>query len=464
MEKNDIEEMKSIIIATPNTAFANGIKKNIDSLDRGFKVLDVIVTDEDLIEALEKQDKKIGFKGLIIASDIAKKNNNFRLEYLSDFLVTIHQRYPDLSIALLSKEKAGHPFLYEVVQMGIYNIFLQNKQVTIPEILDVLEKPLNFSDVGHLREINELIPWRKLSSSPQAIEIIINNEEDLKEANPKNTETKSILPNIKIPKLSLPKQQKQGLDEMELLEEELLDISIHKEIILQERVVGTVVVAVTSVVAHLGATHTAISIASFLKKKGHAVCIVEGNYSEDFDRIHSLYEGETQQLWREDIFDIKGIDHYKFRDSMNIGEIITGYEFVILDIGELHEDTPFYNEFYRAHIKCVLCSSLEWKYHWIEEFNRNIPLQDDLIYVVPFATKEALQDIEKIVGESRVISMPINTEPYDTNSETDRVILSIMEGFLKKPDKRVVTKSTVVIACVVSVLLTTAIIGTFVFL
>ncbi|WP_066298068.1 hypothetical protein [Bacillus sp. FJAT-29937] len=463
MENTDESTVKSIIIATPNTVFATELKKQIETIDKSNRVEDVIVTDEDLIESLEKQNKRIAFKGLIITSDIAKKNNQIRLEYLSDLLVTIRERYPDLVICLLSKEKTGHPFLYEIVQMGIYNIFLQNEDLTINSILGVLDKPKSFSEISHLRNVDSLIPWRRLSYSPQSIEIKSNGEEENSKEAEESNDRKLKVPNIKLPKLQNKRVRQEKSQDHELLDVELLDIPIEREVIIQEKIVGTVVIAVAGVAAHIGATHTSITIATYLKEQGHSIALVEANYTEDFDRIHALYEGEKHHIWQKSTFDLHEIDHYKFRDSMTLGEIFTGYEFVILDIGDL-DSTPFYEEFFRAHVKVVVCSALEWKHHWIESFLENLPYQDDLNFVVPFATDDVVSDIEKIVGNYKVVSMPANKVPYECSTEAKNTVRTIMDGFLKSSDKKVVTKSTVVFACLISVVLTAAIFGTLVIL
>lgn len=454
---------KSIIIATPNTVFATELKKQIEAVNKLNRVEDIIVSDEDLIEPLEVLNKKLGFKGLIITSDIAKKNNQTRLDYLSDLLVTIRERYPDLVICLLSKEKVGHPFLNEVVHMGIYNIFLQNEDLSINSILGAMDKPKSFSEVCHLRDVDSLIPWRRVSYGPQAIEIKNNGEEGTQKEVLEGNDRKVKIPNIKLPKLSNSKKHNGTSDELEMLDEELMDIPIQKEIIMQEKIVGTVVIGVTSVAAHLGATHTAITIATYLKEQGHSVALVEANYSEDFDRIHALYEGEKHHLWQKSNFDLHGIDHYKFRDSMSLGEILTGYEYVILDIGDLNS-TCYYEEFFRSHVKCVVCSSLEWKHHWIETFLDNLPIQDDLNFIVPFGTDDVISDIQKIVGNYKVIKMPTNKDPYKTNSETKSAVKTIMDGFIKTSDQKLVTRSTVLIACLASVVITVIVFGTLVIL
>lgn len=419
---------------------------------------------------------------IYLPSDLETKEE--REEEILKFIEHWRIAYNDqLRVVYLCERNRDDPFLGNLVARNVLDIFYM-RSISTKAFVEQVSQPATFSNVQRLGvgkyqieaiEEDEFVKnetetdLEKDSIKPESIET--KNE---KQKEVKKTETPLKLPKISVPKITKPTniklpdlKGKLGTKEKEPLpdfEDDFIELMpIQKEIILRERVVGTVIVGVASVAPHLGATHTSISIATYLKQQGHSVALVEGNYSEDFERIHSLYEGEKKHLWQLHSFDLHGIDHYKFRDSMSLGDIFTGYEFVILDIGDI-ENTPYLDEFYRSHVKCIVCSGLEWKQHWLERLCQVVPEHDELIYVVPFATDEAIKDIEKITSSTQVIPLPMHKNPYETKGDMNKEIVRIMDGYLKKVDQKVVTKSTVLIACIASVAITTLVIGTFVLL
>ncbi|WP_028393934.1 hypothetical protein [Bacillus cihuensis] len=243
--------------------------------------------------------------------------------------------------------------------------------------------------------------------------------------------------------------------------EDILDLMpIPKEIYVQNRVVGTMVIGVAGVKPHIGATHIAQSIASYLSSTKHSVALVEWNESKDFDRIHSLYEGESQYINHVKAFELKGIEHYKYRNSMNLGEIFSKYEYVVLDIGEL-SDSFFIEEFLRAHLKFVITSPFEWKQHWLEEFRTSIPKTDGLTYLVPFANKESIRDLKNRFPSEEFKMFPAVPNPYELDTEADDAIEEFLDGYLKE-QKTMFSKSMIVIASIASIAVT-AIIAAFLF-
>ncbi|TYS60692.1 hypothetical protein FZD47_21020 [Bacillus infantis] len=384
----------------------------------------------------------------------------------------------DLRVVYLCERERDEPFLGDLVARNVLDIFY-TRNISTREFIEQLSKPPHFTNVQMLGVGKYQIEIIE-DEEPTHFEGQDDNPPSHKEENAPEPQLehkqRSRLPDIalpRIPKIKKADGQKKEKKERQVeqyptdipgFDEELIDIiPVQKEFILREKIVGTVVVGVGSVAPHVGSTHTAISIASYLKKQGHFVALVEGNHSEDFERIHAMYEGEKRHLWQMDVFDVNEIDHYKYRDFMSLGDIFTDYEFVVLDLGHF-ESTPYLAEFYRAHVKCVVSPGIEWKQHWIETFTKVNPEYKEFTYIVPFGSVEAVKDIEALAGTSRVFSFPVQPNPYEGDATTEQVITQIVDGYLKKADQKVVTRTAVITACIASAAITSLVIGAFLWL
>ncbi len=210
-------------------------------------------------------------------------------------------------------------------------------------------------------------------------------------------------------------------------------------------VIGTVLIAVANVAAHLGSTHTSLTIAKYLAKLGHTVAVVELNYSEDFDRIHAEYEGEKQYIKKDDSFDIDGITHYKYREDLNLNVLYSAYEYVVLDYGDLEDAAAFTEEIKRAHIRCVVCSADEWKIKWIHNFMTFNQLEiTDCVLVVPNCGNEKLDDLRGRLDYRDIYAMPTLDYPYEITKEAESTVKDVLGDFIKNPSSSVFSKKALI--------------------
>lgn len=170
---------RKIIIASANADFAESLKKHFERQD--FKVVEIVVVLEHLIETLEMfrvEGERVD--GIILTSDIGRKNGDKRLELVSDVLLTIRERYSEVNVVVLANESQGHPFLAELVSMGIYNIFIKGgSDFTIPALISTFEKPMAFSEVAKYRNADPKILWSREIRGGQAIQIHISQTESV---------------------------------------------------------------------------------------------------------------------------------------------------------------------------------------------------------------------------------------------------------------------------------------------
>ncbi|RLZ15025.1 hypothetical protein, partial [Proteus mirabilis] len=126
---------------------------------------------ETIEEAYENDEPVFG---LIVITDLAYKLNDKRLEYLSDVLLSIRTRHSEIRTVVLSNESEGHPLLAELVNMGIYNIFVRsatNSTISIVDIMNCFEKSKEFAEVAKYREYSKDIAWRKIDNGGNEISV-----------------------------------------------------------------------------------------------------------------------------------------------------------------------------------------------------------------------------------------------------------------------------------------------------
>lgn len=437
------EKMK-LILASFNVEFMKKIGNDFEKL--GGEIVDYVSSDEDLLNALVKNPD---VKGVLIQSNLAKKHNEMRLDYLVDLLTGIkaEKKFKDINFTILSDVQKGHPFLAELVEMGIYSIYCINqKNIKVDNLYQSFVQPTSFSEAIQFRNVDTSIPWRRNFQTTRTVELTFKSEEQeivsekppsklldtfkksfLKKQVPENDEDPSP---EKVPSSQLDEDPIEQIEKEDVEETEEVppannkEWNIKKEEPIKFKPIGTMLISVCGVEEHLGSTTTAISIAKYLTEQNYRVALVEGNYSQDFDRIHALSEGE-KAIFKEDAFKLKGIPHFKYRSEMDLDKILTSYDYVILDLGRL-SDSPLENEFGRAHIKYVICSGDEWKKHWIDTFNREYGHYDGINYLVPGAHVKAIEDLRIHIKNDDCLSFPILDSPYQLSEEDCIAISTIL--------------------------------------
>jgi hypothetical protein len=416
---------KKFLIATPNITFGQGLKKSIESSSDS-RVVDIATSEDEVIQILEERiqaDNTID--SIIITSNVAKKLEDKRLDVLSDLLFSVRQKYPDIIIHLMSKESVGHPFLTEVVQMGIYNIYRDGEDLTVKQLISKTETPNSFADPQYMN-VNESIQWRRTIRTPNTI-LMSNSNTDKKEETQKPQ--KKIKPSAKTAKEKSNTINTEMPDEDDLISD-IENIPVKEKIIIKEKIVGSIFIGIVGVERNTGATHLSILLSNMLASKGHKVALIETNNSGDLFSIEYAYEGGKGYHSDSIKFSIKGIDHYKNITKNKLSELIYDYDFIILDIGKL-ESSDFFEEFMRSHIKLLTCHPSEWKrkklFDFLDKFsNYN---QEKWKLVLPFAHPQSLVDIKKDTS-LEAYGIDVQSDPYEENEECTEVLESMLFDYL----------------------------------
>ncbi|MDH6675742.1 putative CoA-binding protein [Paenibacillus sp. LBL] len=198
----------------------------------------------------------------------------------------------------------------------------------------------------------------------------------------------------------------------------------------RDRLLGTAVIAVTGAEPGVGTTHTSISIANFLARQNYSVILVEANDSNDYVEIEAAYEGISDiKLIKTTSFNLLGVKYIKNATELNMIDLLaTNYSFIVLDLG-FYDNSEWYEEYLRASISIVVGSGSEWKQKYIKKFFREqIHLdQSKWRLCIPFADKQVLADIRKILPKRKVYGIPFHPDPYEENDEVDHQIEELLK-------------------------------------
>lgn len=467
----------SILLAISEQNFTDIIRNGL--VGNGFDVMDKDVLHRNYLNEIIEYEKP----SMVIVHDVYLPSDFTEQSAIDDEMLELisywRSKYDNnLRVVYLCERDRKDPFLGNLVARNVLDIF-NERQISEKVFLKQLSEEPRFINVsrfgiGGLEVEFEDIPEEEVKEEPPEIrgnnrgertkQVFTKITETTKsvvdagtEWNRQRTKTKSERP----PKETEQKQKKISKETNSNSDVDLSEtidlMPIPKEVYARTQVIGTVIVAVAGVKPHLGSTHTAMAIAAYLQKRKNSVALIELNTSEDFERIHALYEGEKNFIRNESTFTYSGIEHYKFRENIRLGEIMATYEYVVLDFGSI-EDTAFYEEYLRSHVRVLLVSPYEWKQHWIDSFCEKVENEGSYLYVVPFAEKENVKDMEERLPNLHIVPFPSVANPYKSSDEVEESISTIMTGFLK--DHTVgFSKRLVIVASIASALLTVLIIS-----
>ncbi|MBY0217938.1 hypothetical protein [Paenibacillus illinoisensis] len=470
-------QKKNIIIAIPNPAFGEALKKHFEN--ENINVLEVCVVVDHLVERLHliKEDSSVKLDAVVISSSIAVKHSDKRHEFLADVIDRIREDFSDSSIIFLSDEKQGHPLLAELVSMGIYNIFLKSQKsepLNIKQLIKCIEHPLPYREVKKYRKYDQGIPWRRFVNGAQSITINIEGQNNkvhkrqdkqyVKEgddtsstsieindsSNEKNEEIKhSVVSNEQKSKPILPDIMEEELEESDFWA--LPDLK--QKIVVRDRIVGKSVISIVGVQKGVGTTHSSILISNYLASHGYSVKLIELSNNNEFVHIEKAYEGKNVDTRLSDQFEIEGVTYVKSTDDFEMADHLNSeHTHIVLDMGT-YETSEYLSEFHRANTQVIVASGSEWKQHEIRKFlSSNLVDMGRCIFFIPLVSKQSIVDIKKDCDGIRAFDIPFHSDPFDSQDDTNEQLdLVFDQGFTKK--KRMIKRTILILVIILFLLL-----------
>lgn len=500
----------TILLAIGNEAITNHLRTYLSSY--GFEILpNVIQHRMYLNEAIE-----LSMPNIVIVQDITLGSNyesqDEKDEEMLQMIEDWRSQYDtDLRVVYLCVRAKNDPFLSKLVARNVLDIFNEATVATGTIIKQLLEPP-RFNNVkkfgtgtfsmSKYNEEPQQAPQAVVTEPPATTDAAVSQPVPVKmEPSPNDLLATTIEESIAVAvdvvkkekgslsrafsgikdgaaaiKVKIPKRGQLEIDQSEEMQESLyaVDVNLMDDLMsllpsndempvnATPTVIGTVLIAVAGVKPHIGATHTSLNIARYIAKLGNSVAVIEANYSQDFDRIHALYEGERKLLKQDNSFEMEGIQHFKYRNDLDLNHLYSAYEYVIMDYGDLEEAAFYTEEFKRAHLRVVICSGDEWKLHWITDFLKRHKLEKtDCTFLIPSAGADKAKDLQERLNYSDVHAITNQDNPYEPERSTEQLLHRLLVDFLKVPNGGMFSKNAVILTAVLSVVLTAIIVMVF---
>ncbi|MBS3937191.1 MAG: hypothetical protein KGZ50_01290 [Peptococcaceae bacterium] len=173
-------------------------------------------------------------------------------------------------------------------------------------------------------------------------------------------------------------------------------------VVIERRPVGRVTVAVAGMAPGIGCTHTALMLASFLAKSGHAVALVEDSQRPVFNSISGLATGKCKsergfRLHGADIFALpvrSDKEEYLYDQLLSL---LAEYEYVVRDMGVL--DAGRLRELYRAGCGIAVTSASSWRVmDLVRQHNALNEDFDKIAVVSAFGTNKDVKMFTEVTG------------------------------------------------------------------
>lgn len=170
-------------------------------------------------------------------------------------------------------------------------------------------------------------------------------------------------------------------------------------------------VGVMGVEKGVGTTHSSLMTASYYRKKGYSVAIVEWGEQEAFSRIRDIYEGGGSKS-EEDVFVIKRIHHYPRFSEKQLSRLRKeGYQVIVVDFGKYQDFLlSYYND---LDLQLLVGHGIDWKIHELGQIVGSVPepLCADWKILLPFGDDEERLDVQKLCNV-KAFSIPFHKNPY----------------------------------------------------
>lgn len=266
-----------------------------------------------------------------------------------------------------------------------------------------------------------------------------------------------------INRLTTALNQQVQLDSPDALLMDLPDLPVQERVVIQQKIIGSVVIAVIGVEPSVGCTHQSILIANYLTRLGKSVALVEANNSGHYAVIERLYEGVNGFVSQSRTFEINRTDYYKVMKPSELTSLFSEkYDYIVLDIG-YHQESDWVEEFARADVQLVIGAGIEWR----QEANRAFALtykkldQSRWVYGIPMTEQLNVADIKKLLQQNAVYRIPYHSDPYKKQKDTDAALEEILNRYIgekKKATPKGLLYGAIVICIAVIILLITLLI------
>lgn len=173
-----------------------------------------------------------------------------------------------------------------------------------------------------------------------------------------------------------------------------------------------VMIGIAGTQSHIGVTHQAISFATYLRKYGYRVAVVEVlSPVKDAEILEQMYRANPtiksdyrclRENYEEEVlstgeFNLFGIDYYETQTADNISKILEkSYNFVILDFGEYAKTDML--QFQKCEFRFLVSGSHDWEIIHLQKVFNSTDAESYKQFHYFFNFHD--QETRKMIGES----------------------------------------------------------------
>lgn len=215
---------------------------------------------------------------------------------------------------------------------------------------------------------------------------------------------------------------------------------VKEKVVIEQRPVGVVTIAVAGAAPGLGCTHTALAISAFLARQGHNVALVEDSQEpvmQDYLKIIKADAGRVNKAGR-----IKGFDVFPFAKT-EVDKFIEGdgnfifdellaelsagrYKYIVRDLGTA--DKKRTREAFRSNLAVLVASAARWRWGDLLKIE---PLSSFRLALVAPAERD-VKEIRKIPGLKAYV-IPHHPDPF---CMPDEVLAELLQPVLPRTKKK----------------------------
>lgn len=381
---------------------------------------------EDInVSALYNKEKELEKVEKIVLEITDKRHGD-----LLDWVMNVKKNHANLQVILFFNNdiEIDNEYIKKLVDLEIYDLVKIKEKEEIQDVLyDAIVHPA--TERKARKWIKEEKPKEKeenINEDIEEIEYIPLEEYDIEEIEPEEQEEYEF-------------QQEEYEEELEDEEED--DYEIHKEkripfqinmpsiqiptipkkeviekriTVVQEKIIGTIVIAIAGTQSRIGVTHTAIALAKYLSSQGYEVALAEAKENEIFTEIEAAYK-DIKRIEKGYVLD--GMTFYK---KLDMSEILQrNHNYIILDLGTYGEDEFRTEEFNRATKKVLVSGSKDWEFKYLEKILGEVSTLylESYSYLFNFCDQDTLEFIKQNMPGMNVLKTGYNPNPFEVTSE-----------------------------------------------
>ncbi len=306
---------------------------------------------------------------------------------------------------------------------------IENKEILVEKEKEVLTDDSKIN-------LHQETPDDPITASPSNLKEV-ENADSVEEFLSRRNQTKKRYP--KLP--SLPKHENQ--------------IIYKDRVIINEKIIGTVLIAVAGTNRRAGSSHNAMQIARYLSANSYEVACVELlDINVNPPVFKFLDDGTKMSKKLDDGFLSDGIDFYPAVNYEKYIKILNAeYQYVVVDLGQIvtnqgrkSKEGRFFKEFFRANISVISTFPAIWDFQflvnlvdkllnssWNKPLNILVNLTDDNRYkkFTDSFTGREKRNLQLNFFQNNILPDPLNIED-DTLSILPDLLSSVIPATRKK--------------------------------